>query len=70
MAVNAQVLRIARVRQKVRTDLWPDAPQIPDSMTDRFPELRKFNEDMKLWVEQIKNAWEFEPESSSEICPD
>jgi len=70
MAANAQVVRLARVRQKVRADFFPEAPQIPDSMTERFPELKKFNEDMKLWVEQVKNAWEFEPESTSDVCPD
>jgi len=70
MPINVQVTRLGRVRQRVRTDLWPDPPMLPDSICERFPELRKFNEDMKLWSERVKNAWEFEPETTTEVCPD
>lgn len=70
MAINAQVVRLGRVRQRVRVDLWPDPPQIPEEMVRRFPELRKFNEDFRLWSERVKNAWEFEPETTEELCPD
>jgi hypothetical protein len=62
MAMQSSVVRISRVRQKIRTDLWPDAPQIPDTMVKRFPELAQFNEDLRLFVERIRNATEPDPE--------
>lgn len=58
MATNIQVRRLARVSQVMRTDRIPEAPQIPQSMVDKFPDLKKFNEDMKLWVERLKNCME------------
>ena len=70
MSIPIQVRRLSRVRQKVRSDLWPEVPQIPEEMTRRFTEFRKFNQDLKLWSERLKNLWEFEPETTEEVCPD
>ena len=58
MAVNVQVKRLARVSQVMRTDRIPSAPQIPPAMVAKFPELGKFNEDMRLFVERLKNCME------------
>lgn len=66
MPMQSAVVRLARVRQKIRTDLWPDAPQIPESMVKRFPELEKFNEDMRTFVEIIRNSTEPDPEQFSD----
>lgn len=65
MPANPQVVRQGRVRQKIRTDLWPDAPQIPQGMVDKFPELGDFNEQMRDFVEKIRNSTEPDTESSS-----
>jgi len=62
MSMESQVRRLGRVRQKIRTDLWPDPPQLPESFVKRFPELRQFNEDIQQWNERIRNASEIDPE--------
>lgn len=63
MAMPSQVVRISRVRQKVRTDLWPAAPQLPEKFVKRFPELEQFNRDLETFVEQMRNATEPDPEA-------
>jgi len=64
-AVNVQVTRLARVRTKVRTDLWPDAPQLPESFVRRFPELREFNDELRRFVELVREATEVESSDSA-----
>ena len=70
MSMPSQVVRQARVRQKMRTDLWPKAPQLPESMIRRFPELEKYNQDMDEFVKKLRNATEADPEAltSSDPC--
>lgn len=63
MGMRSSVVRLARVRQKIRMDLWPDAPQLPESFIRRFPELQEFNEELKLFVERMRNATEPDPEN-------
>lgn len=59
-SVNVQVTRLARVRTKVRADLWPDAPQLPEEFVKRFPELAQFNDEMRRFVELVREATENE----------
>lgn len=68
MPLSDQVKRLGRVRSKIRTDLWPDIPQIQGPILDKFVELRKFNEDMRLWSEQIRNMTELEGDPTADIC--
>lgn len=60
MSIQSQVRRLGRVQQKIRTDLWPDPPQLPESFVKRFPELEKFNEDLRQWNERIRNSTEMD----------
>ena len=58
MADNVQASRLVRRSTKVRSDLWPDAPQLPETFLQRFPELRPFNEQMTRFVELVREATE------------
>lgn len=69
MAMPSQVVRIARIRQKVRTDLWPEAPQLPEKFVKRFPELEQFNEDLRTFVQQMRNATEPDDTAFSDTEP-
>lgn len=39
-------------------DLWPDPPELPEDVKRRFPELRQYDVDMKLFVERLRNLTE------------
>lgn len=58
MSTDKQRSRLVRLRQKVRTDLWPNAPKIDESLSRRFPELAVFNDRMAEWVERLRNTTE------------
>lgn len=67
MPINTQTQanRLTRISQKVRTDGWPEAPQIAQSMVDKFPELGDFNQAMREAWEQMRNATEPDAGSST-----
>jgi hypothetical protein len=58
MAINSQVKRLVKIRSQQRSDPWPEPPLLPPEIVAKFPELRLFNEAMKLWSERVRNLTE------------
>lgn len=67
MGMPSAVVRQTRLRHKIRSDGWPDPPQIPDTFVQKFPELKVFNDQMKTFVEHLRNATE--PEGFETTAP-
>ena len=67
MAINVQVKRLGRIKSKMRTDLWPPPPMLPEGFVRRFPELKTFNDDMKRWAERLRNMTE--PDANDQVDP-